>query len=868
MRQQLSYTFSPLGQRKRYGTYRLEELSRMTTMQLADLCQKEEIVHAATDRLDAEVLIHLILQFRGSRTPHLILREDPEGLERLEDALKKTKKREIPHRINLPAKIVAFEGLDTNYFDGFTLPYDTDLDGVNAVVVDNEGGICAVLQVQSYPGHEPLYLTRNGQMPCRPAKVKDYRLYLFPRELSDAVYEVYAGQSSTLPPEVRLYSVPLLDFLVLKPVEVAMPLAVDFGTSNTAAGFFLDNFTYDKIKDGVQRDQLKPEAINYVRYLTPEGETAPIIPTVIGVDKIADGNVVYNIGHDAEKMILDGYIGDGFCIFYDIKRWVSDFDREEELSDQSGARMLVRRGEIIKAFLQHVIDSAQQRFKCHFKSVYFSYPVKQRARFLSLYNEILPDVEILGADMIDEGVSVLYSTIARIIDQKEYAEGDWYQALIVDCGGGTTDLSTCRFSIKNERVSYSIKIETYYENGDTDFGGNNLTYRIMQLLKVAAAREICGEGLSLQDIASSIDVDIYRMVEDQGAKAVYKTLEEAYAAAENVIPTRFKDYEYLGRDEYYMVRNNLYFLFNLAERVKKEFFSNPQILQVTVGSEAALDSKELCNIYAPRWKMAARVKGKLTIQRVFPAISLNTVFVKSVLHGDIYDIIHRFFEKLYDSGELNRYQIINLTGQSCKIDIFRDSLKEYMPGKLMRGRREKGPEDYRLKLTCLDGAIRYISDRRLGYTKVEMTSKAPSLPYELSSFTHAGDEVVLLRPLDRNQQNQGSISRSINSVELRLHLSNTRGEEKHIYSVHCEPDTFQEVTYADIREKYGTAIPQGEVDVIDNDEVRYFVWIDSDAWGFSVIPVSRVDDQLRIGTQQVFPFENESWIVHYFDGTW
>jgi len=837
-------------------------------MQLIDICEREEIIHAAVDRLDSEELIHLILQFRGSRTPHLILKELDGGQERLEYALQKTKKREIPHKIILPGKIVAYRGLDTNFFDSFTMPYISDLDGVNAVILDNQDKICAVWQVQSYPGKEMLYLTRSGKLPCRPADVRDYRLLLFPHKLSDLVYQIYTGDLERLPPEIRVCVVPLLDFFVFDPVEVTMPLAVDFGTSNTAAGFYMDNLTYGKIKEGVQQGQLNPGAVNYVRYLTPEGGTAPILPTVIGVDRIEKGKAVYNIGHDAEKMVIDGYIGDGFCVFYDIKRWVSDYNRMEELSDQFDNRILVERKEIIREFLQHVINSAQQRFKCVFKSVFLSYPVKQRARFVSLYRGILPDtIEVLGEDMVDEGVSVLYSTIARILDSREYNEGEWYKALIMDCGGGTTDLSTCRFKIINERVSYNIQIETAYENGDTDFGGNNLTFRIMQLIKIALAREITQAGASLDDVAASKDVDIYRMVEDQGVKVVYKALDEAYAAAESVIPTRFKEYEYQHRDEYYMVRNNLYFLFALAERVKKEFFANPGILQVTVGCTPARQSGKQHHVFAPRWKLAARLMGKLAVQKVFPNISLDTVLVKTVLHGDIYDIIHRFFERLYESGELSGYQIINLTGQSCKIDIFRDSLKEYLPGKLMRGRREKGPEDYRLKLTCLDGAIRYVSDKRLGYAKVKMESGAPSLPYELRAFTHSGEEVVLLRPLSQ-KNNHGSISRSMGSVELRLHLLNTRGEEKHVYTIFCEPDAFKAVTYEDVDLLYGEFIPQAEVDVIDNGEVRYFVWIDSGAWGFSVVPVSRQDDQLYIGLQQILPFEHENWIVNYFDGTW
>lgn len=862
----LNHTFTPPKQNKRYGSYRQEELTCMTVMQLRDICEREEIVHPSIDRMAPGDLIHLILQFRGSRTPKLILSEIPGGQERLEAALKKVRKREKPHNISIPAKIVAYQGLDTNCFDGYTLPYSPALNGVNVVVLDNEDSICAILQVQTYVGQDMLYLTRSGELPCRTASVKAYRLLLFTQEFSDMMFEVYAGTREILPPETHTYSVPLLDFLVLEPTEATMPLVIDFGTSNTAAGAYIDQVTFQRIKDGVRQGQVAPESVNYVRFFTPDGQTAPIVPTVIGVHKIESGRVEYNIGYDTEKNVMNGYAGESFCVFYDIKRWVSDYDREEELSDSLGNRILVKRKEIIRAFLLHVIESAQQQFKCLFKSVCVSYPVKQKARFLNLYREILSEYAI-AEEMIDEGVSVLYSTIGMIIDQKRYTEGEWYQAMIVDCGGGTTDLSTCRFSIKNERVAYNVRIESAYENGDTDFGGNNLTYRIFQLLKVAAAREISGAGATIQDIAMEMDGDIYSVVESQGANGAYKPLDDAYAAAEEIIPTRFKDYEYSDRGEYYMVRNNFYFLFTLAERVKKEFFGDPRILRVTVGSQTPSAGDSSVFILAPRWKLAAAIRGRLTIQKLFPAVSLNTALVKAVLHADIYDITYRFFDKLYISGELNNYQIINLTGQSCKIDIFRDSLKEYLPGKLIRGRPGRDFGDYRLKLTCLDGAIRYITDRRLGYAKVTMESKTPALPYELRALTHSGEEVTLIRPLD-HMHDRGGISRSMNSVELRLHLLNTRGEERHIYSIICEPESFKSVTYEDISTKYGENIPQTEVDAIVNGEVRYFIWLESGAWGFSVTPVLRNNDQLRIGSQQVLPFENESWMVNYFDGTW
>jgi dihydroneopterin aldolase len=389
----------------------------------------------------------------------------------------------------------------------------------------------------------------------------------------------------------------------------------------------------------------------------------------------------------------------------------------------------------------------------------------------------------------------------------------------------------------------------------------------MQLLKISLCRKLIGSGTKLQDIVSSMDIDVYSLVESGGKEEVYKVLDSAYAAAEDIIPTKFKDYEYSHRDEYYMVRNNFYFLFTLAEKIKKEFFANPHVLQVTVGAAEAMRTEEYSHVHASRWKLAVRYRGKLSVQKEFPQIALNTDLTKMALHGDIYDIIYRFLDRIYETGELSEYQIINLTGQSCKIDIFRDALKEFIPGKLMRGGRGKAAEDFRLKLTCLDGAIRYVRDKRLGLAKVDTKAKSPLLPYELRATTHTGEDIVLLHPL-QSKQVCGSVSRSLGSVELRLHLRNTRGEEKYVYHVLCAPDNFKTVTYEDIQEDYRKHISQDEVDAIENGEVRYFVWLESDMWAFSVVPVARENEQLQIGERQVLPFEVESWLVNFFDGTW
>lgn len=859
----LGYTLRPIEENQRPRRYTAEELRRMTLFQLRDICETETIIAPRLYEYDKHDLEDLILQFRGSRETHLITEYMKEGKTRLEDAMKKVAFRLIPHNIGFSAKLTAYQGLDTNFFDGYSISYLEDMDGVNAVVLDQKNSICGFFNIQSFPGKEDLFLTRDGKIPCSEAEITDYRLWIFPRELSQAVFEVYMGGRETLPPETMIYSLPLLDFVVLEPSTVHMPLTIDFGTTNTVTGLFVDQEFYHTMKESGRYSKIKQEEINYVNFLSLTGEVTPIVPTAIGVDSIKDGKPVFNIGYDAQKMIVDGYLGEGFCIFMDIKRWVGDYEKEEELSDAYGNRLLMKRSEIIKAFLDYIIDNARQRFKCNFESVFLCYPVKQRERFLSLFLEILPEYHIPEDDLIDESTAVIMNTIGDFIDHDRYRNGVPTKALVVDCGGGTTDLTSCTFTVENQRISYKIDIETAYENGDTDFGGNNLTFRILQLLKIEAAYRLTGHGSSIAQLLNTMEMDTYRAVDEYGKDAIYKDLEQAYAEAEHIIPTRFKEYEYSTRDEYFMVRNNYYFLFTLAEEVKKIFFENTSTLRLLIGSELAPASDVL---KAKRWKMAVRQNNQLRIIKEFPTVEIGIVMINTVLAPDIYDIIRRFFSPLYSSGELSEFKAINMTGQSTKIGLFRDSLKEFIPGRLIRGKKEDKAEDYRLKLTCIEGAIRYIRDKRQGKAKIEITSKEPSLPYVLSSTTHTGEVITLIHPLDRDK-NYGAVSRAIQSVELRLVLSDTKNRQIYTYNVYCSPDEFESKTYEEIRELYGERVPQAEVDIIENGEVRYFVWVDKGNWGFNVVPISRLDETLHIGKLQLFAFESESWLLDMFDGT-
>lgn len=857
---------------KQMNYYIREELELMTSYQLREICWKERIINGIQAPLDKDELILQIMRFRGRKDNLFILKSKDESIKRLENLLLTATIQSMPHSIKGCAKIITYNGIEVGYFDNFTIGYRPELVDTNALLVSGNK-ICAVFQVKQFrQDREWLYLTKSADISCEESPVRSYQLYCMDRLQSDWLYHLYETEYGTLPAHLRFYMVPVLDFRVRELLDINMPLAIDFGTSNTTAGTYLDSTYIENLDGDPVREVLRENEVNYVTYLIEEeGKTeSPVLPSVIGVTKIEDDKVDYVFGYQADRLFHMSYIDEGFCVFYDLKRWVSDAERLEELVDRSGHRCFVKRKDIIREYLNYVISCATQRFKCRFKSLHISAPVKQKKLFINLFKEILSEYQIEEEDMLDEGVAVLYNSISDLIETKRYRNDEELQALIIDCGGGTTDLSSCRFSINNQRVSYKIDIATSYENGDTDFGGNNLTFRILQLLKIALARQIGeSDGYMKETIVERFGADIFRQVDSEGVKSVYRLLNQEYEKAEAVIPTRFKEYEHKSNNEYFAVKNNFYYLFGVAEQIKKVFYSKTDILRVAVSSVEIKENAVKC-ILVERFKLSVResVTEYLSILKDIPTVYISINELNKLLQADIYGIVKRFIEASYENGELQEYSIMKLTGQSCKIDLFREALKEFIPGKVIASSRKNSSqaEDYELKLMCLDGAVKYIKDKRFGYADVRITNEPPAFPYVVTAITHTKEEKILIQSLDRKNI-RGYISRNMADLTLQLYLKDTNGSLLYKYNCSFSKADFKPVEAEQIVEQYRGGIIQDDVDSIVDRELRCFILADEERWGFVVVPILRNDERLMLGPDQFYLFEIESWLMNFFDGT-
>ena len=348
---------------------------------------------------------------------------------------------------------------------------------------------------------------------------------------------------------------------------------------------------------------------------------------------------------------------------------MNDLNQTEEIFDSKRILKNVLRKKIIKDYFEFIIDTAQQQFKCKFKKLHFSAPVKLKQQYTRSFQDLLGSkYQIINKENIDEGFAVLYNTIKTIKENEQEKS-----ALIIDCGGGTTDLAKCTFIKEDDGISYKLKIKTSSTDGDSNFGGDNITERIMQYMKIIFSYYYKHNQTikSIDDFITN-NVDIFRKVdEEQGVDSVYKHLEETYNECEKIIPTNYKEYKNKYEDEYDMVLNNYYFLWELAEEMKKQFFLKSSIQRNTFFSENNSKDADLNIIPLNKWTLS--YYGNQGLQRVkendFPKITFTIKEVNQLIKGDIYNVVRKLLNPLYDKKQLQDYKIIKLSGQSDRKSV-------------------------------------------------------------------------------------------------------------------------------------------------------------------------------------------------------
>lgn len=551
-----------------------------------------------------------------------------------------------------------------------------------------------------------------------PLAAKDF----FARPMSQSLAESYSGEVWTIEFNIAYSALEITD----------RPLCIDFGTSNTTAG------TYDLREGG------EPKLVTFRDVTSEKIIDREILPTIVYVESCRDGIVNFKYGYEAKHEIISANYDTRASIFYEIKRWINSLDEVEEVVGADGKETArITRREILKKYLLYVVREAEQQYKVKFKRLHLTAPVKLRKKFLYEMKKIFkPEGYDVEENSLDEGVAIVYHHIAKLIKDKNETSG---RILILDCGGGTTDLASCKFSIEQGKDWPILRLKTDFESGDSNFGGNNITYRILQMLKMKIAANLQrNENLPMQDLIPEEDDDILSLIDGghENKNKIYKSFEEEYGRAEDFIPTKFA--EYTMRNERLKVKRNFYYLWQLAEAIKIEFFKSAKV-------NVDFEKDKKIFVAAPEeYYLNVRRDGKLQNETdPMEGVEITIREITRIILPDLYALLKTLLGH-YDDDELLKYAY-RLSGQSCKINKFSDLFKEFVPGKKLRmaqsrSRKEivQQTDSVVLKKCCIFGSIEYVRNARaLGHYKTIIEEGKSRRIYSVNINVN-GKETILL----------------------------------------------------------------------------------------------------------------------------
>ena len=598
------------------------------------------------------------------------------------------------------------------------------LDGQIAAVGRIEDNVVEERGAQKFPhmifdwdniAPEKFLNRKNFQAVLVPLAEKNF----FDRPMSQSLAESFSGKLWTLEFDV-----------VYRPLEVTdKPLCIDFGTSNTTAG------TFNTEKGGA------PEQVTFRDVTSDEVVFSEVLPTIVYVDSCVNNHVTFKHGYEAKKKVIEAGYNTKATVFYEIKRWINSLDEIEEVTDGIETARIKRR-EILGDYLRYVIKTAEEQFRVKFKKLHMTSPVKLKKKFLDEMEKIFAPDYVVDKDSLDEGLATVYHYIAERIKNTGDISG---KILILDCGGGTTDLASCEYFVTQGNDWATVTLQTDFESGDSNFGGNNITYRILQMLKMKIAANLeRNENLQMHDLIPDENDDILSQIDYNPAnrEEIYSAFEQEYRRVEDIIPTKFASFTM--KNERLKVKRNFYYLWQLAEAIKIEFFKSNLV-------NVDLEKDKKIFVRSPdEYFLSVRRDGKLQPKSdPMDGVEITIREISRILLPDLYALLKTLLAH-YGDSELLDYKY-RLSGQSCKINEFRDLFKEFVPGKHMRIPHDRGEvtkshavDSVELKKYCILGSIEYVYDvkSRGKYTANIMPNKNRRI-YEVKIVLDK-DETVLL----------------------------------------------------------------------------------------------------------------------------
>lgn len=812
-------------------TYTLDELNCMGTFMLRDICVREKIMtrSASLDakRLGREALIELLYRYRGKKEESLLEDFPAESVDLLRRLAKRAdaaaEKLELPSKIELKNGIPLLEDEDVLVRHGFEGEYFLGL------WEDGEGDILAVFEV------------RGNRMSLSPGRIskkllaglyRDVSVLLFDAPSSLRAVQAYNSQKWDQATERGLIAaktrLPILSIVEAQDSEE--PLVIDFGAGNTSAA-------------SQQQDRILS-----VRF---QGGSL-LCPSTAAVERCGRDQVHFRFGFEALSLIRrDGY-GSAMTFLHNLKLYLFE-ERPLEVCDHDGNAATVSSDTVLREFFRYIICLAKAEHGRNYKKITFLTPEKRGSLALSRLQKLLPEYEV--ADACSESLNSVYQKIMETIGDRGDLlsagappggmDPEWEEQsriLAFHCGAGASSLVACEYGIENTNVAYKVGLKHQYLNGDSGFGGNNLTCLIFMYLKIRVSQEIRGVE---EEILDEPFAQAYSYVDQYGSTGkVYERFIRLYEEAEGTVPTKFGLFE----ERQPLKRQNFYRLWFLAEHMKTAFFSGNPLSLIKLPDQFAEFS---------------------AVNGVFPDgireyrldFSVQKAEVEMVIAPEIYRIVKSFIEPLCDEyGILSGYQI-RFTGLCCHIPVFRDALREFTVGR--RARTGAGTL-HRLKLRAMEGAVFRDQLQKNGRIIPKMTEMEAAVSYLVNVTSHDGNMVQIVSGAGSQDCIFGYVMRHGATRQVDFMVCDLFGSEVRKRQVALNIHAFQEMGY----DLFFNVYPmfrehQGDFDSIGEEEIRLFVFREEN-WDFCVLPAARQAGRLRVGNVSRFLFDDES--ADYFSG--
>ena len=580
-------------------------------------------------------------------------------------------------------------------------------------------------------------------------------------------------------------------------------LCIDFGTSNTTVG------SYDTSEDA--KYALEPKIVKFMN-VNDNNKLVNICPTVVYIKNCANKNAVeYLFGYEALKTVIKNDYDTKASVFYEIKKWVNAHDNDSTVTieDEYGNEINeMPKQDIVKAYLDFIIERAEEYFGYKFKKLHFSAPTRMKSKFINALTKMYEGTDYGVCpenESIDEALSIVYD---HIYENEAISENEEKRVVVLDCGGGTTDLATCSYKYSETPDGYKrIDISTQFENGNTSFGGNTITFKIMQLLKIKialingmVAKEKYDEifSKSEEDILSSVDE--IQLSKEESAKVdfdsieVYRKFNKLYEECENYIPTIFVDNkDFQTTKDRSCIKRNFYYLWQFAEKIKLAFY---QFDNVMVEGNKLDESIDFSKIEKKEYLYycSSEEKELLELKSPFDKIKISINDIRKIICGNIYILLEQVLP-----DEPEKYDYYRLSGQSCKINLFNELLKEFIPGKKIREKicNKAKESNEELKLKCIKGSIHYKTSTKHGLCEVKTSTKPPKIIYKVM---YMDDEGTLAFSQNRDSAVMFNFTSEQKNLRLEIKDMNDRSINRIDFKIKDDSD-YKEKSIADIDEK-------------------------------------------------------------------